>query len=179
VARADAGAPGRAHDRHDNEEVRMATEQLDRTTAGDVMHRGIVTCDVHAPLSAVARMMAGHRIHCVVVRNDAASWSDTPGAGLWGIVSDLDLVRLAAGDGVAGRTAGQSAATPAAVIRDRDSLREAARVMTDRAVSHLVVVNHSARPVGILSTLDVAGAISDLDSSPAVAAPGAPRKEEP
>ena len=51
---------------------------LDRITVADAMHRGIVTCDVDAPLGAVARMMSAHRIHCVVVRNAAASWTERP-----------------------------------------------------------------------------------------------------
>ena len=59
---------------------------VDRMTVGDAMHTGIVACDVHAPLGAVARMMAAHRIHCVVVRNSAMEWTD-PGAGLWGVIS--------------------------------------------------------------------------------------------
>ena len=143
----------------------MSVSPIEQTTVGDVMHPGIVACDVHAPLSAVARMMAAHRIHCVVVRNGAAGWGD-PGAGLWGVVSDLDLVRLVAADSVAGRTAGQSAATPALLVRDRDSLREGARVMADHDVTHLVVVNHAARPVGVLSTLDVAKAVSEEFPAP-------------
>ncbi|HEY7708176.1 MAG TPA: CBS domain-containing protein [Gaiellaceae bacterium] len=156
----------------------MDAELLDHLTAGEAMHAGIVTCDVHAPLSAVARMMAGHHIHCVVVRNDAASWSETPGAGLWGVVSDLDLVRLVAADGVIGRTAGESAATPALTVRDRDSLREAAGVMSDNEITHLVVVNHAARPIGVLSTLDVARAVAELaDGSPVVSAGRTGREE--
>jgi CBS domain-containing protein len=137
----------------------MSVSSIERTTVADVMHAGIVTCDVDAPLSAVARMMAAHRIHCVVVRNGAAGWGD-PGAGLWGVVSDLDLVRLLAADAVDGRTAGQSAATPALLVRERDSLQEAARVMADNEVTHLVVVNHAARPVGVLSTLDILHVLS-------------------
>ena len=86
---------------------------------------------------------------------------DDPGAGLWGVISDLDLVRLVATDALAGRTAGQSAATPAFVVGGARSVQEAARLMADNDVTHLVVVNHAARPVGVLSTLDVAQAVSD------------------
>lgn len=147
----------------------MDAELLDHVTAAEAMHTGIVTCDVHAPLSSVARMMAAHRIHCVVVRNDAASVAETPGGALWGVVSDLDLIRLVAVDGVTGRTAGESAATPALVIRARDSLRDAARMMAEHEVTHLVVVNHAARPVGVLSTLDVAGVVAELAAEAALA----------
>ena len=131
---------------------------VDRMTAGDAMHTGIA-CDVHAPLGAVARMMAAHRIHCVVVRNSAMEVTD-PGAGLWGVISDLDLVRLVATDAVGGRTAAR-ARNPAVVVDERDSVQEAARLMADNDVTHLVVVNHAAKPVGVFSTLDVAQAVSD------------------
>ena len=134
---------------------------LDDSRVGDVMHHGIVTCDVDSPLGAVARMMAAHRIHCVVVRNEAAAWTEKPGAGLWGVVSDLDLVRILVSDGLVGRTAGQSATTPAVVVSASDRIRHAAELMADRDVTHLVVVDHASRPVGILSTLDVAHAVAE------------------
>ena len=139
---------------------------LDRMTVADAMRRGIVTCDVHAPLGAVVRMMAVHRIHCVVVRNEAASWTETPGAGLWGVVSDLDLVRILVTDGGLRRTAGESAATPAVVVGADDPLRRAAELMAARAITHLVVVDHDARPVGVVSTLDVARAVAGAVPAP-------------
>lgn len=148
---------------HDDDDSTL----LDRTTVAEVMHRGIVTCDVDSPLGAVARMMAAHRIHCVVVRNAAASWTETPGAGLWGVVSDLDLVRILVTGGVLGRRAGESAATPALVVRAGDPVRRAAELMADREVTHLVVVDHAAKPVGVVSTLDVARAVSDAIAAPA------------
>lgn len=139
---------------------------LDRGTVADVMHRGLVTCDVHSPLGAVARMMSAHHIHCVVVRNEAAN-ADTPGAGLWGVVSDLDLVRILVEDGIRGRTAGDGAATPAVVVRADDPVRRAAELMAERQVAHLVVVDHAAKPVGVVSTLDVARTVSDPIPVPA------------
>ena len=47
---------------------------------------------------------------------------------------------------------------PYALVTDRDLLREAARRMADHDATHAVVVDdRSGRPVGVLSTLDVAG----------------------
>ena len=132
---------------------------VDRMTVGDAMHTGIVACDVHAPLSAVARMMAAHRIHCVVVRNSAVEWTD-PGAGLWGVISDLDLVRLVA--------TAPSRPDGGPERRNSGIRRRGARIRAGggpahggQRRTHLVVVNHAARPVGVLSTLDVAQAVSD------------------
>ena len=45
-----------------------------------VMHRGVVTCSPTTSLVTVAREMAAHRIHCVVVRRH-----DTD--PVWGVVS--------------------------------------------------------------------------------------------
>jgi CBS domain-containing protein len=58
----------------------------DRLTVADAMHHGLVTCDVDTPLSKVAQMMAGHRIHCVVVHS-----GEDQGTHFWCVVSDLDL----------------------------------------------------------------------------------------
>ena len=66
---------------------------FDTTTVGDVMHEGVVTCDVDEPLTSVARTMLQRRIHCVVVWHEPATASDPQ---VWGVVSDLDLVKVAA-----------------------------------------------------------------------------------
>jgi CBS domain-containing protein len=121
---------------------------LERTTVGDVMHRGIVTCSPTTRLTTVAREMAAHRIHCVVVRTDD---TDCP----WGVVSDLDLVAAAA-LGAADAVAGAAAATPAVLVRTEDGLRRAMQLMAEHQVTHLVVVDHHGRPKGVISTLDVA-----------------------
>src|SRR5262245_298416 len=39
---------------------------LSDLTVEDAMHAGVLTCPMAAPLRLVARMMATHRIHCVV-----------------------------------------------------------------------------------------------------------------
>ena len=79
----------------------------------DVMHEGVFTCSLYAPLSTVARIMAAHRVHAVVVWNEPAR---NEAAQIWGVVSDLDLIKMAATEYLAGRTAGASAATPALMI---------------------------------------------------------------
>lgn len=127
---------------------------IDRTVA-DAMHRGVVTCDVQTPLAAVARMMVGHRIHCVVVSSGAER---SP----WGVVSDLDLAAAVAHEQLDGTTAGEIAATPAVTVGVREPLPRAAQLMTEHGVTHLVVADsRSARPVGVISTLDVARVVAD------------------
>jgi CBS domain-containing protein len=70
-------------------------------------------------------------------------------------VSDLDIV--AAARKIDERTAGESAVTPLVTVSSDDQLEWAAQVMAERGVSHLAVLDpRSRRPVGVLSTLDVA-----------------------
>ena len=66
---------------------------LDRTTVGEAMHVGIVSCALEAPLTEVARLMAEHRIHCVVGVGDVTE-DDTR---VWGVITDGDLMAVAAG----------------------------------------------------------------------------------
>jgi CBS domain-containing protein len=120
------------------------------------MHAGVVTCAADTALRDVARMMAEHQIHCVAV-------PDIEGTGTlaWGIVSDLDLVGVAAAGSVEGRTAADTAAGEALAISEDDMLDRAVRLMSEHKVAHLVVVGAaSGRPVGVLSTLDVAGLLA-------------------
>ena len=131
---------------------------FDTTTVGDVMHEGVVTCDVDEPLTSVARTMLQRRIHCVVVWHEPSSASDPQ---VWGVVSDLDLVKVAATEDVGARTAGGSATTPAIMVTPEETLRRAAQVMAEHEVAHLVVVDsETSRPVGVISTLDVAKAVT-------------------
>jgi len=133
---------------------------LDTATVKDVMHKGVMTCSLYSPLTAIARTMATNRIHCVVVWNEPAR---NEAAELWGVVSDLDLVKIAATEDMSARTAGGSAATPALMVAPDETLRRAAQVMAEHEVTHLVVVDQqTARPVGVLSTLDLAGALSGI-----------------
>ena len=126
---------------------------LDRASVAEAMHAGVVTCSPSTPLELVARMLASHRIHCVVVWGDDEPDSE----GVWGVVSDLDLIGVAATEDVTARTAGGSARTPAVMIQPTASLRRAAQLMREHSTAHLVVVDpHRAHPVGVLSTLDVA-----------------------
>jgi CBS domain-containing protein len=65
----------------------------------DAMRVGVVTCRPETRLVDAARMMVGYDIHSVVV-------SDVEGEGdLWGIVTSLDLARVA--DELSSLTAGR------------------------------------------------------------------------
>jgi CBS domain-containing protein len=127
--------------------------RLEAIPVAEAMHPGVLSCPREATLGAVARMMATYSVHCVVVFDEGAG----PEAdSLWGVVSDLDLAAgLAEGD-VEERTAGQVAASPVVTISAEDPIRRAAQLMVEHSAAHLLVVDPDSRPVGILSTLDLA-----------------------
>jgi CBS domain-containing protein len=129
------------------------TRMLESVHVREAMHRGIVSAAPESSLFAVARLLAAHRIHAVVVGEED---------GRWGLVSDLDLAAAAA-DGLLGEaTAGSIASSPRPAVRPGETLARAAQLMREYETHHLVVVAPgSERPVGILSTLDIAAAIAD------------------
>lgn len=123
------------------------------------MHVGVLTCDRDAPLAEVAATMARERIHCVVVESGSGE-----GGEPWGIVSGLDLVAAATVRELEEQTAGGTAATPVVRIAPDESLERAAQLMTENGASHLVVVDdRTHRPVGVLSTIDVAATLTKED----------------
>jgi len=130
-----------------------ATSLLASSRVADAMHHGVIVCDRDDSLSRVARLMSEHRVHSVVVDGEAGR--------LWGIVSDLDLVAAAAVRPLDEQTAGGTAVTPVVAVAPEHSLQEAAQLMTAYGVAHLVVVEpDTGRPVGVLSTLDLAQALA-------------------
>jgi CBS domain-containing protein len=124
---------------------------LDHATVADAMHPGVLTCDPDAPATEVARMMAGHHVHSVVVIG---------GAPEHGIISALDLLRGGMAPG-AEPTASELAQAPSFTVEPSTPLRDAARQMLTHSATHVLVIDPvRQRPVGMLSTLDVAGILA-------------------
>src|SRR3954452_5212148 len=130
---------------------------FEKATVTDVMRHGVMTSQPDVPGVEVARMMATHHIHAVVI--EGVHLDAVHGERLvWGVVSDLDLAR-AAYAGIDDLTAGDLAATEPVTIERSTSLAEAAQLMDDHATAHLIVVE-DRRPIGMVSTLDLAGALA-------------------
>jgi CBS domain-containing protein len=141
------------------ESVPASIHRLANTRVEDLMTRGVLSCPFETSLETIAEMMANHRVHCIVGFGDVTE-DDTL---IWGVVSDLDLIQIAAHEGLEGRTAGGAASTEVVTIAPQDSLCKAAQLMSDHQVAHVLVVDeHADRPVGILSTLDLARALATL-----------------
>ena len=130
------------------------------------MHAGIVSCPPDASFSEFARVMSEQRVHAVAVAEigHGRPW------GNWRFISDADLVAAVA----AGRepTAREAASTGAATVSADAKLADAARVMAEQHVSHLVVLHESGGyPIGIISSLDIAAACSSAAGSDGVDEP--------
>jgi CBS domain-containing protein len=126
-----------------------------RVLVADAMHHGVLTCSRDSSLAHVARLMASRGVHCVVVTDEPADVDS-----LWGVVSDLDLAAAASVRDLEEQSAGAAAATAAITVSPRETLQRAAQLMVEHATTHLVVVDPAGRrPVGVLSTLDVAVAL--------------------
>jgi CBS domain-containing protein len=128
-------------------------------TVLNALQLGLIDCPPEADRATVARLMAENRIHCVIV--SGIERRDRRGEHLdWGIVSDLDLMAGLRPE-CADATAGELAASDVVIADPSDTLEHAAQLMVAHETAHLVVVSPSTgRPIGILSTLDVARAMA-------------------
>jgi CBS domain-containing protein len=125
----------------------------------EVMHPGIIDCPPQTPLSEVVSLIAEHGIHCVVVDGLAHDRHHHEQL-VWGILSDVELMR-AVSDERTDAEAGSVAATEIVTIAPRDDVRHAAQLMSEHECSHLVVFDPDiSRPVGVISSLDVARALA-------------------
>jgi CBS domain-containing protein len=114
------------------------------------MTPGVLTCLPVTPLRDVARMMARHRVHALVV------FGTDDRLHPWGVISDLDLV------GAIGThaNAGAVAASPVITVTPELTLEHAARLMAENETTHLLVASEKGLPVGVISSLDVAQALA-------------------
>lgn len=130
--------------------------RFDHANVGDVMRHGVITCSADTTLRAVARMMSSYHVHAVVVTEDDGEGGLSP----WGLVSDFDVLR-AAHAGAEDLTAGQVSRSAAVMVSPSDTLAHAAELMREHGTGHLVVVTPGdGNPVGVVSTLDIAGALA-------------------
>jgi len=125
---------------------------------GEVMHHGVINAPPQTPLEEIAAQMASNSVHCVVVEG-LARGRDRQEELIWGIVSDLDLIKAAA-TGRGGVSAGEIAATEIVTVEISDGVERALQLMAEHECTHLVVVSAEGEPAGVISSLDVAGALA-------------------
>jgi CBS domain-containing protein len=100
----------------------------------------------------VARIMSTNHVHAIVVRGVA-------GGGAWSVVTDRDLLRVA--PGAEDQDAGSCASEVLVTIAPDERLEVACELMRAHGVSHVMVVEpEHNQPLGVVSTLDVAGIVA-------------------
>jgi len=126
------------------------TPSFPHATVGDAMRPWVLSCERATPLVTVAQRMAGEHVHAIIVLADHGDRRP------YAVVTDRDLLRAA--DRFDELTAGDVATEAVLEARVNEPLSEAARRMADHDATHAVVIDErSGRPVGVLSTLDIAG----------------------
>jgi CBS domain-containing protein len=116
----------------------------------DVMRHGVIGCEPDESLRTVARIMASYHVHAVIVEL---------GGDIWGVIS-ADDVTEAAGTDRERLTAGEIAGTEYLTIEADKPLAEAAQLMREHGISHVIVTTEGRKPVGVISTLDIAGTLA-------------------
>jgi CBS domain-containing protein len=140
----------------DSSELYPALRQL---RVLDAMHPGLISCSLDTPLRTAARMMATYRVHAILVT--AHGEEELPAGGHWGILSDVDLIRAAEAGDIDEQPARTIASTPVLAVATSDELARAAQLMLEHVVTHLIVIEgDSGRPIGVISTLDIARALA-------------------
>ena len=141
--------------RHKSDALPVA---YDIATVGDAMSRGVISVPPETPLRVVARMMATFRVHAIFVFEHTDEDDEAP--RLWAVVSDLDLVAAAQRD-LDHQTAGATAVTPLVTVATNRPMAEAAGLMARHGIAHLAVTDPATRrPIGVISTLDIAQAVA-------------------
>lgn len=126
----------------------------------DAMSSPIRAVEGSMDLASAAREMVAGRIHALAVLG-AAGGGEGDEPPIVGVLTDLDLVAaLDGGDPL--RPVVEVAGPPAHSIPAGATLATAAHDMRTLGAHHLIVVaNDSGRPVGVISTLDIAQALGD------------------
>lgn len=120
----------------------------------DAMRHELISCPGEATLRDAARLMCTKHVHMVVV-------SDPTGASALGVLTDAILLDALLDAQLAERPLSECARSDPPTISSDAPLRQAAERMREHNVAHLLVRDaHSGHPVGVLSTLDIAGIVA-------------------
>ena len=118
----------------------------------DVMTREPACCEAGDPVSRVAEIMKTRDVGSVPVVDSMQ------GRTLVGIVTDRDLVvRVLAGGNSVERATVREAMTPDPVhCRENDDVQQAVKLMSERQVRRMPIVDAQGRLAGIIAQADVA-----------------------
>lgn len=132
------------------------TPNFEHARVSDAMRPRVLTCDPQTTMVTIAQRMASEHVHAIVVLRETIDAEGAIGRRAWGIVTDRDVLRCAAD--IDDRVAEDIALGGVLTVHPEDRLEDVAERMLARHTSHAVVVEQRTdRPVGVVSTLDIAG----------------------
>ncbi len=133
-------------------------------TVQEIMTREPQCCTPDTKLRQVARMMVDCDCGAIPVVEDMDSKQPV------GIVTDRDIVMRVVAEGKDYTQLGASAAmTPSTVTVQEDAdLSDAERLMKDRQIRRIIVVDENGRCVGMLAQADIARHRSDSETGDVV-----------
>ena len=132
------------------------TPTFEHARVSDAMRPRVLTCDPETSMVTVAQRMASEHVHAIVVLRETIDAAGAIERRAWGFVTDRDVLRCAAD--IDDRVAEDVAPDRVLTVHPDDSLADVAARMLDQHTSHAIVVEQRTdRPVGVLSTLDIAG----------------------
>ena len=126
------------------------TPSVEHAQVADAMRAGVIGCSPDTTMETVARIMATNHVHAVIVQSADAAW---------GVVTDRDLLGVAST--AADRLAGTCATADPVMVKPSTPLTEAIELMEQHQTTHVLVGDpESHHPIGVLSSLDVAGIVA-------------------
>jgi len=111
----------------------------------DIMNRRVVTISDSASINEAARIMKRSGVGCVVVKRDS---------DLLGIVTERDVISVLASGRSEACTLADVISKPLIVVGAKDPVNQAARILADKGIRRLPVVD-GTRLVGILTSTDL------------------------
>lgn len=132
----------------------------------DVMTKDPVAYDATATAQEAAAAMRDHDMGAVIVQRDGK---------VCGIVTDRDIVVRAVAEGRAPETVklGDICSRDLTAVSPGETLAEAVKIMREKALRRLPVIDGGGRAVGVLSIGDLAmerdsgSALADISAAPA------------
>jgi CBS domain-containing protein len=124
--------------------------------ARDAMRANVLTCDPATTLVTVAQRMASEHVHALVVLSPPSPDGGEAKRRLRAVLTDHDLLRGAGR--VEELTAGDVATGELLEVFPDDRLEDVANRMLNHRASHALVIDAAGGgPIGVVSTLDIAG----------------------
>jgi CBS domain-containing protein len=111
----------------------------------DIMNRHVVTIPDSTSIDEAIRVMKKNSVGCVVIKK---------GPKLLGIITERDIIRILAEGRMDARTVGGIASKPLIVIGPKDPVKKATRILADKGIRRLPVVEDT-RLVGIVTSTDL------------------------